>query len=499
MKRTKLSFMPSRLLLLPALLAGLFAVAATIQNVGVKPGDIRTDTEKATQDTAADTAKTIPGVVEDKETGTVVDEVIWVVGDEAILLSDVEQLRAQMEAEGQIIEGNPDCRLPEQIALQKLFVNQAILDSIEVTEAEIAQGVEQQINYWISLIGSKEKLEEYRKMSMAQIRQSLHDDYKNNQLAQRMREKLVEDIKVSPAEVRQYFRDMPEDSIPFVPTEVEVQIITRTPKVTTEEVNRVKDELRGYTERVNSGETTFQTLARFYSEDPGSARQGGELDYMSRGMLDPAFAAVAFNLTDAKKLSKIVESEFGFHIIQLVDKRGDKIKVRHILRKPKVSQEAIDEGIDMLDSLVNEMHRGKFTFEEAATFVSDDKDTRSNNGLMANNDGMGRTQSKFRMQDLPTEVARAVEQLNVGEVSPAFTMVNNKGKTVCAVVKLKSRTEGHRAKITEDFQTLKDIVLEKRKTEFIREWVKNKIRNTYVRMKDSYKDCDFEYDGWLHD
>ena len=334
---------------------------------------------------------------------------------------------------------------------------------------------------------------------MAQIRQSLHDDYKNNQLAQRMREKLVEDIKVSPAEVRQYFRDMPEDSIPFVPTEVEVQIITRTPKVTTEEVNRVKDELRGYTERVNSGETTFQTLARFYSEDPGSARQGGELDYMSRGMLDPAFAAVAFNLTDAKKLSKIVESEFGFHIIQLVDKRGDKIKVRHILRKPKVSQEAIDEGIDMLDSLVNEMHRGKFTFEEAATFVSDDKDTRSNNGLMANNDGMGRTQSKFRMQDLPTEVARAVEQLNVGEVSPAFTMVNNKGKTVCAVVKLKSRTEGHRAKITEDFQSLKDIVLEKRKTEFIREWVKNKIRNTYVRMKDSYKDCDFEYDGWLHD
>ena len=459
--------MPSRLLLLPALLAGLFAVAATIQNVGVKPGDIRTDTEKATQDTAADTAKTIPGDVEDKETGTVVDEVIWVVGDEAILLSDVEQLRAQMEAEGQVIEGNPDCRLPEQIALQKLFVNQAILDSIEVTEAEIAQGVEQQINYWISLIGSKEKL--------------------------------VEDIKGSPAEVRQYIRDMPENSIPFVPTEVEVQIITRTPKVTTEEVNRVKDELRGDAAGGGAGERTVQTGARFYAEDPGSARQGGELDYMSRGMLDPAFAAVAFNLTDAKKLSKIVESEFGFHIIQLVDKRGDKIKVRHILRKPKVSQEAIDEGIDMLDSLVNEMHRGKFTFEEAATFVSDDKDTRSNNGLMANNDGMGRTQSKFRMQDLPTEVARAVEQLNVGEVSPAFTMVNNKGKTVCAVVKLKSRTEGHRAKITEDFQTLKDIVLEKRKTEFIREWVKNKIRNTYVRMKDSYKDCDFEYDGWLHD
>ena len=263
---------------------------------------------------------------------SVADEVVWVVGDEAILMSDVEMLRAQLEAEGQNIEGNPDCRLPEQIAVQKLFLHQAALDSIEVTEAEVAQGVEQQINYWISMVGSKEKLEEYRKMSMTQIRQSLHDDFKNNQLVQKMREKLVEDIKVSPAEVRKFFKDMPEDSIPYVPTEVEVQIITRTPKVSQEEINRVKDELRSYTDRVTKGETTFQTLARFYSEDPGTARNGGELDYTGRGMLDPAFAAVAFNLTDPKKISKIVESEFGYHIIQLVDKRGDKIKCRH--RRP---------------------------------------------------------------------------------------------------------------------------------------------------------------------
>lgn len=426
---------------------------------------------------------------------SVADEVVWVVGDEAILMSDVEMLRAQLEAEGQNLEGNPDCRLPEQIAVQKLFLHQAALDSIEVTEAEVAQGVEQQINYWISMVGSKEKLEEYRKMSMTQIRQSLHDDFKNNQLVQRMREKLVEDIKVSPAEVRKFFKDMPEDSIPYVPTEVEVQIITRTPKVSQEEINRVKDELRSYTDRVTKGETTFQTLARFYSEDPGTARNGGELDYTGRGMLDPAFAAVAFNLTDPKKISKIVESEFGYHIIQLVDKRGDKIKCRHILRKPQVSQEAIDEGIHMLDSLVTEMNNGKFTFDEAATFVSDDKDTRSNKGVMVNNNEQGRT-SKFRMQDLPTEVARAVEQLKVGEISPAFQMVNSRGKTVCAVIKLKSRTEGHRATITEDFQTLKDVVLIKRKNDFIHDWVKKKIKETYVRMDDRYKGCDFEYDGW---
>lgn len=476
-------------------------LTAAIANVAaITAGVSHHSMARTADDETTDTAKT----VEKKDVETVVpqktvaDEVIWVVGDEAILLSDVEQLRAQYEAEGMTLPGNPDCRLPEQIAVQKLFLHQAALDSIEVTEAEISQGVEQQINYWISMIGSKEKLEEYRKMPLTKIRQSLHDDYKNSQLAQRMREKLVEDIKVTPSEVRQYFRNMPEDSIPYVPTEVEVEIITRTPKIPIEEINRVKDELRGYTERIQKGETTFQTLARFYSEDPGTARNGGELDYTGRGMLDPAFAAVAFNLTDSRKISKIVESEFGFHIIQLIDKRGDKIKVRHILRKPRVSQEAIDEGINMLDSLTTEMANGKFTFEEAATYVSDDKDTRSNKGLMFNSTEDGRT-SKFRMQDLPTEVARVIEKMKVGDVSPAFTMTNNRGKTVCAVVKLKSRVEGHRATITEDFQVMKDVVLSKRKAEFIHEWVKNKIKNTYISMKSRYKDGDYEYDGWVQE
>ena len=476
-------------------------LTAAIANVAaITAGVSHHSMARTADDETTDTAKTVEK--KDAETvvpqKTVADEVIWVVGDEAILLSDVEQLRAQYEAEGMTLPGNPDCRLPEQIAVQKLFLHQAALDSIEVTEAEISQGVEQQINYWISMIGSKEKLEEYRKMPLTKIRQSLHDDYKNSQLAQRMREKLVEDIKVTPSEVRQYFRNMPEDSIPYVPTEVEVEIITRTPKIPIEEINRVKDELRGYTERIQKGETTFQTLARFYSEDPGTARNGGELDYTGRGMLDPAFAAVAFNLTDSRKISKIVESEFGFHIIQLIDKRGDKIKVRHILRKPRVSQEAIDEGINMLDSLTTEMANGKFTFEEAATYVSDDKDTCSNKGLMFNSTEDGRT-SKFRMQDLPTEVARVIEKMKVGDVSPAFTMTNNRGKTVCAVVKLKSRVEGHRATITEDFQVMKDVVLSKRKAEFIHEWVKNKIKNTYISMKSRYKNGDYEYDGWVQE
>ncbi len=454
----------------------------------------------AADDTAQDTVSADSTAVTEEAPlpdNCVVDEVIWVVGDEPILKSEVEIMRLQGEAEGMTWRGDPDCSIPEQIAVQKLFLHQAEIDSIQVSEAEIAQGIDMQINRWIAQTGgSREKLEEYKKMTISQLRQSLHDDFKNSQLVQQMKQKLVEDITVTPADVRRYFRDMPEDSIPFVPTEVEVEIITKQPKVSQEEINRIKNELREYTDRVNKGETSFATLARLYSEDPGSARQGGEMDYIGRGMLDPAFAGVAFNLTDPKKISKIVESEYGFHIIQLIDKRGDKIKVRHILRTPKVSSEAIDSTKVRLDSLALDIRGGKYSFEEVVSYVSDDKDTRNNHGLMSFVSEDGRT-SRFQMKDLPTEVARQVANMQVGEISPAFRMVNEKNKTVCAIVKLKSRTEAHRATINEDYQVLKKVVLEKERADFLHNWVVNKIKNTYVRMNDRYKDCDFEYQGWV--
>jgi len=427
---------------------------------------------------------------------SVVDEVIWVVGDEAILKSDVEAMRIQGQQEGMRWKGDPDCSIPEQIAVQKLYLHQAAIDSIEVTEAEITQGIEQQIEYMVSVIGSREKLEEYHKKSMSQIRSELRESFRDRQLIQGMQRQLVKDITVTPADVRRYFADLPQDSIPFVPTEVEVQIISQTPRVSQEEVNRIKEELRDYTDRVNRGETSFQTLARLYSEDPGTARRGGELGYTGRGTLDQSFANVAFNLTDPKKISKIVESEFGFHIIQLIDKRGDKVNVRHILRKPVVSQEAIDKSLARLDSIRSDIKEGKFTFEVGASMISDDKDTRNNNGLMANATQNGRT-SRFQLQDLPSEVARAVDTLNVGDVSAPFQIINSRGKTVCVIAKLKSRTEGHKATITEDFQVMKDVVLEKRRQEKLHQWVVNKIKSTYVRINDRYKDCQFEYQGWI--
>ncbi len=446
----------------------------------------------------------------------IVDEVIWVVGDEAILKSDVEAMRIEGLQQGMRWHGDPDCAIPEQIAVQKLFLNQAIIDSIEVSDADITRGVEEYLERMINSIGSREKLEEYHKKSISQIRADLRDSYRERQMVQGMQQKLTKDIAVTPAEVRRYFKDMPQDSLPFVPTEVEVQIITQTPKIDQEEINRVKNELRDYTDRINKGESSFQVLARLYSEDPGTARRGGELDFTPRSALDPAFATVAFGLTDPKRVSKIVESEFGFHIIQLIEKRGDKIKVRHILRKPVVSTDAVDNAMSRLDSIAIAIREGvppemiravykdkdgnaieKFSFEDAVALFSDDKDTRNNNGLMANYTDDGHRTSRFKLADLPAEVAKAVDTLAVGAVSAPFTMLNERGKQVCAIAKLKNRTEGHKANVTEDFQVMKNVVTAKRRAEVLHDWVVNRIKSTYVRINDRYRNCDFEYEGWV--
>ncbi len=424
----------------------------------------------------------------------VIDEVVWVVGDEAILKSDIEAERLRAQYEGQKWDGDPDCVIPEQMAIQKLYLHQAAIDSIEVTESEVQQRVEQQMNWYIQQIGSKEKMEEYFNKPSTQIREQLHDNIKDGLTVQKMQQQLVGDIKLTPAEVRRYFANIPQDSIPYVPTSVEVQIITLQPRIPQTEIDRIKDEMRSYTDRVNKGETSFSTLALLYSEDQASARRGGELGFMGRGELVPEYANVAFNLTDPKKVSKIVESEFGFHIIQLIEKRGDKINTRHILRKPRVASADLEAGIARLDSIADDIRSEKFPFEEAAAALSADKDTRNNRGLMANQkDGT----PKFEMQDLPAEIAKVVDKMQVGEISKAFTMVNSKGKEVCAIVKLRQRINGHKATLKDDFQRLKDVVVEKKREEKLEQWIKDKLKNTYVRINDDFKNCNFKYSGWI--
>ncbi len=426
----------------------------------------------------------------------VIDEVVWVVGDEAILKSDVETERLNAQYEGRKFNGDPYCIIPEQLAVQKLFLHQAVLDSVEVSEQEIINEVEQRTNWLIDQIGSKEKLEEYYNKTSTQIREMLRDNIRDGKTVQKMQQEIVGDIKITPADVRRYFKDLPQDSIPFVPTQVEVQIITQEPKIPIEEVERVKKALRDYTDRINSGETSFNVLARLYSEDEGSRRRGGELGFMGKAELVPEYANVAFNLQDPKKVSKIVESEFGFHIIQLIEKRGDRINTRHILLKPQVDVKELDAALLRLDSIADNIRNQKFSFDDAATYISQDKDTKNNHGLMANpQTGTAR----FEMQELAQvsqEAAKMVEGLKVGEISEPFTMINAKGKEVCAIVKLKTRIEGHKATITEDYQRLKGIVLAKRSEEKLQKWIKDKQKHTYVRINENWQKCDFRYPGW---
>ncbi len=427
-----------------------------------------------------------------------VDEVIWVVGDEAILRSDVEKVRTQMGR----VTGNPYCVIPENLAVQKLFIHQAEIDSIEANEETVNRNVEAQIAEWVQTAGSKEKLEEYRNMTLTQIREETYDLVKDNLIMRQVREHLTKDIKVTPAEVRHFFKDVPEDSLPLIPTQVEVELLAEHPKVQQEEIDRIKGLLREYTDRINSGEMTFSVMARMFSEDVTSARQGGEMDYMSKVDLDPAFANVAWSLTDPKKVSKIVESQYGYHIIQLVDKRGDKLKLRHILKRPRIDEKDVEAALLRLDSITMDIREGKFTFEDAATALSDDKDSRNNKGLMFNvviDEATGeRTRtSRFKMGELPAEIARVVEGLEVGEMSKPFAMIDKSGKQQCCVVKLKSRIKAHAATVNEDFQILSAIVRNRRCEEFLDDWIRDKQRTTYVRINPEWVTCDFKYPGWI--
>lgn len=427
----------------------------------------------------------------------VIDEVVWVVGDEAILKSDVESERLNAQYEGRKFDGDPYCVIPEQLAIQKLFLHQAELDSIDVSEQEVLSRLEQQTNWLIDQIGSKEKMEEYYNKTSTQIREMLRENIRNGLIVEKMQREIVGDIKIVPADVRRYFKNLPQDSIPFVPTQVEVQIVTLEPKIPQEEIERVKKTLRDYTERIEKGEIAFGTLARLYSEDPGSARRGGEYGFQGRGEVVPEFANVVFNLTDPKKVSKVFETEYGFHIAQLIEKRGDRVSYRHILLKPKVEEKDLETSLLRLDSIAKDIRNAKFTFDEAATFISQDKDTRNNHGLMANpKSGTAR----FEMQDLAQvsqEIAKVINDMNVGEVSEPFTMINNKGKEVCAIVKLKARIDGHKATITEDYQRLKSIVQSKLGEEKLQKWIVDKQKSTYVRINENWVACDFKYPGWV--
>lgn len=428
------------------------------------------------------------------QSNNIAEEVVWVVGDEPIYKSQVEEQYSQMQYERVPIEGDPYCVIPEQLAINKLFLHQAEIDTIVVEESQVMQEVNARINYFIESLGTKEKVEEYFRKPLPEMRETLVEVMKNQYTVQRVQQELTKDVKATPADVRKYYDKLSKDSLPFVPMQVEAQIISIKPVISQQEIDEVKSRLRDYAQRVNNGESEFSTLAILYSEDGSSAR-GGEIGFKGRTELLSEYASVAFNLTDPKKASKIVETEAGFHIIQLIEKRGDKINTRHILLKPKVSEKELTEGIERLDSLRTDLLANKFTFEDAAQYLSQDKDTRNNKGLMINSQT---GTSRFEMAQLPQEVAKVVDKMNVGDISEPFIMIDPKtNREIVAIVKLKNRIEGHKANLRDDYEVLKQMYEAYAKNEIVSEWIKKKINSTYVYIEEGWRNCKFEHEGWL--
>lgn len=424
----------------------------------------------------------------------IAEEVVWIVGNEPIYKSQVEEQYSQAQYERIPINGDPYCVIPERLAIDKLFLHQAEIDTIVVEDAQAMQDVNARINYFIESLGSKEKVEEYFRKSIPEMRETFLEMVKNQYTIQQVKQNLTKDVKATPSDIRKFYEQLDKDSIPYIPMQVEVQIISVKPFIPQTEIDEVKSRLRDFAQRVNSGESEFSTLAILYSED-GSAAHGGEIGFRGRTELMQEYASVAFNLTDPKKASKIVETDAGFHIIQLIEKRGDKVNTRHILLRPKVSDKELTDGINRLDSLRTDILANKFSFEDAAQYLSQDKDTRNNQGLMFNE--QTRT-TRFEMSQLPPEVAMQIDTMTVGNISKPFVMMDVKtNREIVAIVKLKARHEGHRATMRDDFEVLKDMYEQYAKNKTITDWIENKIKNTYVYIEEGWRDCKFEHDGWL--
>lgn len=430
-----------------------------------------------------------------QETG-VIDEVAWIVGDEAIFRSEVEEERLRAQYEGTPISGDPYCIIPEQLAIQKLFLHQAELDSIVANESSVSHQVDARMNYYISQIGSKEKLEEYFRKPSSEIREEMMTQVRNQMVIQQMQQKLIGSVKPTPSEIRRYYKSLPLDSLPMVPAQVEVQILSFEPAVPAEETERIKSRLREFTERVNSGKGDFAMLARLYSEDTESAKRGGELGLIGRGQLVPEFANVAFNLTDPRKVSRIVQTEYGYHIIQLIEKKNDRINCRHILLRPRISQTDKVNAVNRLDSIKQMIDTGAVTFEQAVQYYSQDKNTAMNGGLMFNpNTGS----SRCEYQDLPSAIAKKAYEMTPGEVSEPFVMMDEtKNKEVVAIIRLKTRIDAHRANLTDDFQTIKQMLEQQRGAEYLDQWIRRKQKETYIAIDPEWAGCDFQYPGWVH-
>ncbi len=418
----------------------------------------------------------------------IIDQVVAIVGGNIIKVSDIEQQYNQMQIQGNLKGGdNVKCSILENILVSKLMLNQAKVDSVVVGDEQVESELERRLRYYISQVGSKEKFEEYYKKSVNEFKDEFRDNIRNQMVVQMMEGNITESKKVTPSEVKKFYDEIPSDSIPLINAEYEIGQIIRQPVISKAEKEVVKQRLNELRDRILKGEK-FASLAALYSEDPGSAKKSGELGLFGRGEMFPEFEAAAFNLKTPDQVSNVIETKAGYHILQLIERRGDFVNVRHILLMPKVSPYELQKAKLYLDSVLVIIKDSSMNFEKAALKFSDDP-SRNNGGIMVNPNGGN---SKFGADDIDPSLFFVIDKMKVGDISNPIVMNDNDGKQAYRIVYLKSRTSAHRANLKDDYDKIQNATLERTKANAIKKWISDKIEKTYIKFYDTYKDCKFE-------
>ena len=421
----------------------------------------------------------------DAQNKKVIDALAAVVGSHMVLQSEIEVQHAQYIAQGNKPDESLDCRILEQIMFNKLLLHQANLDSIKISDAQIDSELERRIRYFIQQIGSQEKLEEFYKKSIVEIKSEFREMIKDQLLTQNMQSKITKDITASPSDVRDYYSKIPSDSLPLINSEMEIGQIVLRPLMSKDSKNIAREKLEAYRKRILEGEMEFAALAALYSEDPGSSKKGGELGFVNRGDLVPEFEAAAFALKE-NEVSGIVETKYGFHLIQLIDRRGEQINARHILIKPKVAAEDLQAAKGKADSIHNALKSGTLGFDEAARKFSDDAETRNNAGLMINPQTGN---SKFEADQIDPSLFFSIDKMREGEISEPQLVNGADGSQSYKILMLKTRTSPHRANLKDDYQRLQSSALSYKQMKATEDWIAKKRKNTYIQISSEYGNC----------
>ncbi len=423
----------------------------------------------------------------------VIDQIIARVGDEIILQSDLESAYIQWLATGNSASRDAKCKVFEDLLVRSLLLNQAKLDSITVSEDELQMQAEARIETYLQQLGGIEELENYLNKTIFDIRKDLQKNLGDQLIAQKERNLILEDVSITPSEVAEYYKSLPGKSLPLVDITYEIRQIQFYPKLTKAEEKVSIDKIKEIREKIVSGKSHFAAQARLYSDDVMSAKKGGELGFMSRGELDPDFAAVAFSL-DTGEVSEVVETQFGYHIIELLQRRGERINLRHILIKPYISVEAKQKTIKFADSIRNLALSDTISFAELAEIHSEDEKTKNSGGLLYN---PLTEDTKFKIDDLPRNIKYDVIDLSEGEISKPIVTVDDLGNTVIKIYKIENKVPAHTANLKLDYKLIYDMALENKKEKILGDWIREQIENIYISINKKYKDCNFKYKNWF--